>query len=223
MCTSYSPRRGEVRSCRPRKIVSPCLARGCKTGTCFLVRYFVDDGILVELQWWPDGRRCRRVGQSLSSDHFRLLGERGTSDPPLLSASETTNWDTRLNVLGWIIDTETLTVTLPPHKRGKLCELISGWPASRASAPAKQVWMLVGFLMHVYFAVRPESFLVQRMSALVWMADIATGADFACRTANPGRCVALGLEFHGDPDFWRWFVAEGLDVRGGTLSAPMYH
>ena len=40
---------------------------------------------------------------------------------------------------------------------------------------------------------------------------------------NPGRRVALGPEFHEDPETWRWFVSEGLDALGGTLSAPMYH
>ena len=59
------------------------------------MRYYVDDGILVEVQWWPDGRRGMRAVQSLASDHFRLLGVRGASDPPLLSASKITNWDTR--------------------------------------------------------------------------------------------------------------------------------
>ena len=61
-----------------------------------------------------------RAVQSLASDHFRLLGVRGASDPPLLSASNITNWDTRLEVLGWLVDTEALTVTAPPHKRLKL-------------------------------------------------------------------------------------------------------
>ena len=88
---------------------------GGNTGGYFFVRYYVDDGILVEVQWWPDGRRCLRAVQSLTSDHFRLLGEREVSDPPLLSASKITDWDTRLEVLGWIIDTEALTVTLPSH------------------------------------------------------------------------------------------------------------
>ena len=60
------------------------------------MRCFVDDGSLVEVQWWPDGRRCMRAVQSLASDHFRMLGVRGASDPPLLSASKITNWDTRL-------------------------------------------------------------------------------------------------------------------------------
>ena len=82
------------------------------------MRYYVDDGILVELQWWPDGRRCLRAVQSLASDHFRLLGERGVSDPPLLSTSKITDWDTRLELLGWIIDRGVdgyVTVTQTPQ------------------------------------------------------------------------------------------------------------
>ena len=46
------------------------------------------------------------------------------SDPPLLFTSKITDGDTRLEVLGWIIDTEALTVTLPSRKRlreGLLC------------------------------------------------------------------------------------------------------
>lgn len=41
--------------------------------------------------------------------------------------------------------------------------------------------------------------------------------------ANPGRRVALGPEFHDHLEFWRWFVAEGLDVWRSTLSSPIYH
>ena len=69
----------------------PVPGTGGNTGSFFFVRYYVDDGILVELQWWPDGRRCQRAVQSLASDHFRLLGESGASDPPLLSNRKITN------------------------------------------------------------------------------------------------------------------------------------
>ena len=108
------------------------------------MRYYVDDGILVEVQWWPDGRRCVRAVQSLASDRFRLLGVRGASDPPRLSASKTTNWDTRLEVLCWLVDTEALTVTSLPHKRLKLRLLLTECPPTRTYASAKQVSQLAG-------------------------------------------------------------------------------
>ena len=201
----------------------PVSGSGGNAGNYFFVRYYVDDGILVEVQWWPDGRRCLRAVQSLASDHFCLLGERGVSDPPLLSARKITDWDTQPEVLGWIIDTEALTVTLSSHKRLKLQNLLAEWPSSRTSASARQVSQFVGFRIHVSFAVRPGRFFVNLLLASVGMPRISAGADFGFRTANPGRRLVLGPEFQGDLEFWRWFVEEGLDARGGTLSAPMYH
>ena len=152
--------------------------------------------------------------QPLTSHHVRLLGALGAYDRLLLSASIITKWDTRLKVLGWILGTEVLAVTLPSHKRGKLRELIAAWPPSRTSASAKKVSKLVGLLMHVSYAVRLGSFFVPRMLVSVGMPDIVAGADFECRIANHGRCVSLGVEFYGDLEVWPWLVAEGLDVRG---------
>ena len=201
----------------------PVPGPGSNAGNDFVVMYYVDDGILVDVQWWPGGRRCLRAVQSLASDHFCLLGERGLSDTPLLSAREITDWDTQLEVLGWIIETEALTVTLPSHKRLKPQNLLAECPSSRTSASAKQVSPLVGFLKHVSSAVRPGRFFINRLLASVGMPRISAGADFGFRRANPGRRLVLGPEFQGDLEFWRWFVEEGLDARGGTLSAPMYH
>ena len=91
------------------------------------------------------------------------------------------------------------------------------------SSSAKQVSQLAGFLMHISFAVRPGSSFVHRLLASAGMPRIAAGVDLADRKANPGRRVALGPEFHGDIKFCRWFVDEGFDAIGGTLSAPVYH
>ena len=220
-----------VRLAPPRGGSGTSLPRDCRTvsgsggyaGSRFFVRYYVDDGILVEVQWWSDGRRCMRAVQSLASDRFRLLGVRGASDPPLLSAGIITNWDTRLKVLGWLVDTEALTVTAPPHKCLKLRLLLAERPPTRTYASATQMSQLGGFLMQIYFAVRPGSFFVHRLLASVRMPRIAASDHFAGRMANPGRRVALGPEFHADLEFWRWFVDKGVDARAGVLSTPMYH
>ena len=74
-------RGGPVRSLpRDCRIVS---GSGGYAGSRCFVRYYVDDGILVEVQWWPDGRRCMWAVQSLALNQFCLLGVRGASDPPL--------------------------------------------------------------------------------------------------------------------------------------------
>ena len=91
------------------------------------------------------GRRRLRAVRLPASGHFRLLGERGVFYPPLVSSIKITNSDAQLEVLGWIIDTEALAVTLPSQERLKLNTILAEWPPSRGSASAKQVSQLGGF------------------------------------------------------------------------------
>ena len=79
----------------------------------FFVRHYAEDGILVEVQWWPDGRRCRRASASLASGHYRLFGERPARALTLLSPHNISQWDTGLCVLGWDIDTVAMTTSVP--------------------------------------------------------------------------------------------------------------
>lgn len=80
-----------------------------------------------------------RTVQSLASDHFHLLGERSVPDPPLSPGGKLTNWNTRLEVLGWVVDTEALTEMFPPHTRFKLHALLAEWPSSRMPASSELV------------------------------------------------------------------------------------
>ena len=75
---------------------------------------------------------------------------------------------------------------------------VSGLRFREAGVEARQVSPA-----HASFAIRPGSFFVQRMLASVRMPHTTAGADFACRTANAGRRVALGLEFQGNLEVWR--------------------
>ena len=70
------------------------------------------------------------VGAFARVGPFRLLGERGASDPPILSTRNVTNCDTRLEVLSWVVDTKSLTVTLRFPKCLKLRVLLSEWQPS---------------------------------------------------------------------------------------------
>ena len=212
------PRSGKIRLSPSLAIVEPYPVASATPG----MRYYVYDGIVVEVLWWPDGRRCMRAVQSLASDHFRLLDVLGASDSPLLSASKITNWDTRLEVLGWLVDTEVLTVTTPPHKRLKLLLLLAQWPPNRTYVSANQVSQLAGVLMHIFSAVRPRSFFVHRLLSSVGMPRFAAVDHLAGRMANQERRVAIGPEFHADLEFWRWFVDnKDVDALSGVLSAPI--
>ena len=60
-----------------------CVPRtGGDAGYHFFVRFYVDDGILVEVRFFQDGRRLRRAIESLPPDQLRLLGPRGSPPPP---------------------------------------------------------------------------------------------------------------------------------------------
>lgn len=191
---------------------------GGNAGDQFFVRFYVDDGILVEVRFFQDGRRLRRAIESLASDHFRLLGPRGSGDPPLLEARKILGWNTRLEVLGWILDTDQLTISLPSHKSSKLREILGNWPRSRAIATCKQISELTGFLFHISVVIRPGKFFVQRLLAQANMPS-SPSASFVSLSR---RRVVLGPEFHGDLEFWRWLVEAGIDKRKACRVAPMY-
>ena len=184
------------------------------------MRYYVDDGILIEVRFFADGRRCRKAVQSLASDHFRLLGSRGPNDPPLLKRSKLTDFSTRLDVLGWVLDTHELTITMTQRKHDKLCRILAEWPPSRKVATARQISELTGFLIHVAFALRPGKFFLSR---LLSAANMPESAMFASGIAQPNKHVPLSPMFHDELEFWRWFVDKGLVGRGGGLCLPMYN
>ena len=196
------------------------VSAGGLAGASFFIRYYVDDGVLVEGRFYSDGRRCLHEVQSIASDHFRLLGSRGPNDRPLLSPQNITNFETRLEVLGWILDAEKLTVSMTLRKLEKLRRYLGEWPVSRQTATVREVSGLTSFLLHVSFAMRPWKFFVSQLMAAVGMPQSAT---FLSGLDNPNRRVMLGPLFHGELDFWRWFVDKELAYRGGHFSSPMYN
>ena len=161
-----------------------------------------------------------RAVHSLARDHFRLLGSRGTKDPPLLSASKITHFETRLEVLGWVIDTQQLMITMTQRKQAELAVLLAEWPPSRTVATARQVSQLTGFLVRVSFALRPGKLFVGR---LVAAASLPPSAVFTFRVPDPIKRVALGLLFHDELQFWRWLADRGLTSLGGFLCSPMFN
>ena len=176
--------------------------------------------MLVAGRFYSDGRRSLRAVQSTAPDHFRLLGGWGPNDPPLLSPKKITDFETRLKVLGWILDTEKLTVSMTPRKLEKLQRMLGEWPVSRQTATVRQVSELTGFLLHVSFALRPGKFFVGQLLAAMGMPQ---SAAFPSGLDNPKRKVTLGPLFHNELEFWRWFVDKRLAYRGGHFSSPMYN
>ena len=46
--------------------------------------FFIDDAILVEVQWGPEGARCLDFSRSLDVIHEQAMGERLKVEEPLL-------------------------------------------------------------------------------------------------------------------------------------------
>ena len=149
----------------------------------FIVVYYVDGNILIEV-------RCKVPW--IASGHFRLLGPRGPREHPLLKAHTILGWTTHLEVLGWVVDTDKLIISLSPCKRSKVWQTLADWPHSRHSATCKQIVELTGFLLHVSVAVRPRKFFVQRLLAHATM-PLCSAAGFSSSSKWSRRLVSLAL------------------------------
>lgn len=83
--------------------------RGGGVNGHFFVHYYVDDGVLVEVQ---------RLAQMIAVCVHRrrsvtkLSIGRGATDPPLLSENNISHWNTQLEVLGWPIDSVAMPTSL---------------------------------------------------------------------------------------------------------------
>ena len=182
------------------------------------MRFYVDDGILIEVRFFQDGRRLQRTTESLASDYFRLLGPHGPRDPQRLKAHKILGWSTSSEVLGWVFDTIKLTILLQSRKSFKLRQVFAEWPHSRHSATCKQIAEMTGFLLHVSVAVHPDKFVVQAHANM----SLFSAAGILSSRGRSRRLVPLGPEFYGELEFWRWIVEVGIDASEGGLSAAMY-
>ena len=124
------------------------------------MRFYVDDGVLVEVRFFQDERRLRRAIESLTLDHFLLLAHRGPRDPSLLEAHKRLEWSTCLEVLGWVLDTDKITNPLPPRKSSTLRQVLADWPQSRHSTTCKEIAKVMGpFCMCWWWYARGSLFL----------------------------------------------------------------
>ena len=91
----------------------------------YYVRIFVDDALFVELESPMRGRRCIRALQSFASNSFRLFGSRNGGESPLFAREKITSWDTRMEMLGWMIDTVAMKISVTQEKVGQLRALLA--------------------------------------------------------------------------------------------------
>ena len=200
---------------------------GGATGT-FWARLYVDDTIEVQPLVCARGSRWLRASASLASDHFRLFDPRLPTDLPLLAPAKVSSWNTSLDVLGWIIDTVTMVISLTSTKLLQLNSLLKAWPPARAVASEYELRSLMGKLLPVSEVVRPGIFFVRCIINQLGMSPVRPW-DERLEVSGLGKgrcklraCVRLGPEFHDDISFWRMVVQRALGPEGrGRLSAPL--
>lgn len=116
---------------------------GGREDTAYVI-FFVDDVISVEVQWFEDGRRCLDLSKSLAGVHFEVLGKRGSREQPVLASKTITAWATGYEVLGFWVDAESITISLPQRKVDDLVEWLRAWPPGIKTAMVREVLILAG-------------------------------------------------------------------------------
>lgn len=192
----------------------------------FCNRTFVDDALFVEPEI-DGGKRCIIASQSYASDCYRALGSRASGEPPLLSRDKITSWDTRMEMLGWVIDTQAMTISVPQDKIAKLRGLLQEWPVDRKTASVKDIQSLLGKLLHVSEVVRCGRFFIRRVLNQLGLAPLTAGVgssqSHALGARQNQRVVRLSREFHADIAFWTLILDMSTGPDGVTrLESPLF-
>lgn len=155
------PREEEVRATLPSIYAFPT-GFGGGLQDPFFVSTFVDDALFAEVEMrCLGGRRCLRATRSFVLDSFRWFGNRNAGEPPLFAPEKKTSWDTRMLMLGWLIDTMAMTISVPQEEKFvQLQDMLDQWPASRRTATVNEARSLLGKLLHLSEVVRPGEFFI---------------------------------------------------------------
>ncbi|KAL3810349.1 hypothetical protein ACHAXA_003078 [Cyclostephanos tholiformis] len=159
---------------------------------------FVDDFVGIA-QDAPDSssnrRRVRRILLHAVDDVFRPLKPNDSptrQEPVSLSKLQKgdCSWSTMKSVLGWIIDTSTLTIHLPSHRAARLAEILASIPRTQRRTSITKWHTVLGKLRSMSLAL-PGS------------RNIFSTMQNALTSRTKGR-VALHKGVHDALDDFRW-------------------
>ena len=104
------------------------------------------------------------------------------------------SWSTVKLILGWIIDTVTMTISLPPHRVTRLAEILSSLPRSQKRTSVKKWHKVLGELRSMSLALPGARNLFSSMQD-------------ALKTTKKHR-ICLKKEVHQALDDFRWMHAD---------------
>jgi len=212
------------------------------------VDVFVDDFIALA-QGRRGGRRVRRLLLHAVDDVLRPLD---ATDSPFrrepVSLKKLRNgdcsWATVKLVLGWIIDTESMTIHLPPHRVTRLAEILASIPVTQKRTSVKKWHKVIGELRSMSLALpgarnlfsHMQHALANKVSTRVTLTKGVHQAlddfrwllrDISSRPTRIAELVPLLSSAEGHHDASGagaggvWFPAEHLIPRQGATTQPL--
>jgi hypothetical protein len=178
----------------------PCLPSA--TTPLSYIDIFVDDfvGLAQAPARAPDNaRRVRRILLHAIDDVFRPLeaGEENIRAEPVslkkLKQGDC-SWSTIKLVLGWIIDTTTMTIHLPPHRVERLWEILHSIPPDQKRTSVKKWYAILGELRSMSLALPGSRNMFSRLQNAL--------------TLKSGARVNLNKGVHQALDDFRWMARD---------------
>ena len=154
------------------------------------------------------------MSASLASTYIRVLGPGEPGEIPILAPKKTSNWNTTLEVLGFVTNSHTLKISVTIKKAQAIkTALVDDWPRCRRRATAQEVFSFAGKLWNRTRVIRAGKYFVLRLLRLTDLHANRKKTEPLCRARK---------RVHDDLDFWRWAIDHELVTARESLSAPCF-
>ena len=191
----------------------PAAVARCRPGYHFSAIY-VDDTMTAEVE--GPAERMSAVTTVMVSDHYKALGPPVGGVPSCVSARKVTGWDTTEDMVGWRLNTDNMTITLPPHKLVDLrLYLHDKWPASRQWTTLVELQELTGKMFYVSTVLREGRFNVWRITQNMrsfgkeWRQPAASRDPVRRRITEATQC---------DIELWRCMIQQPAERLVGFIA-----
>ena len=115
---------------------------------------------------------------------------------PILAPKKSSNWNTTLEFIGFVINSHTLEISVTTEKAQAIkTALVDDWLRCKRRATAQEVFNFAGKPWNLTYVIRAGKYFVWRLLRLT---DLHTRTE-----KKQSRSVELGREFHDSLDFWR--------------------
>ena len=107
------------------------------------------------------------MSASLASDYVQLFGPGEPDEILILAPEKSSNWDTTSKVLGFVINSHTLEISVTTKKAQAIkTALVDDWPRCRRRATAQEVFSCAGKLWNLTYVIRAGKYFVWRLPRL---------------------------------------------------------